>query len=69
MLKDKQEAKFGGVMSVQNTHVIPASLLRFSSIYTLISALLPYILFLGILCITSEYGGFQKLCGDAKKKK
>ena len=32
LLGDKQEAKFGGVMSVQNTHVIPASLLRFSSI-------------------------------------
>ena len=32
LLRDKQEAKFGGVMSVKNTHVIPASLLRFSSI-------------------------------------
>ena len=32
LLGDKQEAKFGGEMSVQNTHVIPASLLRFSSI-------------------------------------
>ena len=32
MLGDKQEAKFGGVTSVQNTHVILVSLLRFSSI-------------------------------------
>ena len=32
LLEDKQEAKFEGVMSVQNTHVIPASLLRFSYI-------------------------------------
>ena len=36
--------------------------------YILISALLPYILFLGLLCITGEYGGFRKLCGDMKKK-
>ena len=32
LLRDKQEAKFGGVMSVQNTHVITASLLHFSYI-------------------------------------
>ena len=35
----------------------------------LISALLPNILFLGLLCITGEYGGFQKLFGYVKKKK
>ena len=32
LLGDKQEAKFGGVMSVQNIHVISAYLLCFSSI-------------------------------------
>ena len=37
--------------------------------YILISAYLPYIRFLGLLCITGEYGGFRKLCGDMKKKK
>ena len=37
--------------------------------YILISALLPYIWFLGLLCITGEYGGFRKLCRDVKKKK
>ena len=37
--------------------------------YILISALLSYILFLGLLCITGEYGGFRKLYGDMKKKK
>ena len=36
--------------------------------YILISALLTYILFLGLLCITGEYDGFQKLCGDLKNK-
>ena len=36
--------------------------------YILISSLLSYIRFLGLLCITGEYGGFQKLCGDVKKK-
>ena len=37
--------------------------------YILINALLSYILFLGLLCITGEYGGFQELCGDVRKKK
>ena len=37
--------------------------------YILISALLPDILFLGLLCIAGEYDGFQKLFGNAKKKK
>ena len=37
--------------------------------YILVSALLPYSLFLGLLCIIGEYGGFRKLCGDVKKKK
>ena len=32
MLRDKQDVKFGGVMSAQNTHVIPAFLLCFCSI-------------------------------------
>ena len=36
--------------------------------YILISALLSDILFLGLLCIASEYGGFQKLFGNANKK-
>ena len=37
--------------------------------YILISALLPNILFLGLLCIVGKYGGFQKLFGNVKKKK
>ena len=37
--------------------------------YILISPLFPYILFLGVLCITGEYGGFRNLFGDMKKKK
>ena len=37
--------------------------------YILISALLPDILFLGLLWITGEYGGCQKLFGNVKKKK
>ena len=37
--------------------------------YILISALLPDILFLDLVCIASENGGFQKLFGNAKKKK
>ena len=37
--------------------------------YILISALLPDILFLDLMCIAGEYGGFQKLYGNMKKKK
>ena len=36
--------------------------------YILISALLPNILFLGLLCITSEYGCFQKLFWKCKEE-
>ena len=35
MLGDKQETKFGGVMSAYNTHIIPASVFHF---FTLISS-------------------------------
>ena len=69
MIGDKQEAKFGGVMCVQNCHVIPRLYFNLVLFYILISALLPYISFLGLLCITGEYGDFQKLCRDVKKKK
>ena len=55
-------------MSVQNTDVIPAPLLYFSSILYINKGIIaPYLIF-GSLCITGEYDGFQKLCGDMKKK-
>ena len=69
MLGDKKEAKFRGVMSVQNTHVIPVSLLCFSSILYINKCISALYLILGLLCITGEYGGFRKLLGDMKKKK
>ena len=37
--------------------------------YILTSALLCDILFLDLLCIAGEHGGFQKLFKNAKKKK
>ena len=37
--------------------------------YILISASLPDILFLGLLCLAGEYGGFHKLFGNVKKNK
>ena len=57
------------MISVQNTHVIPASLLRFRSILYMNKCIIALYLILGLFCITGEYGGFRKLCGDVKKKK
>ena len=37
--------------------------------YILISALLPDIEFLDLVCISGEYGDFQKLYGNTKMKK
>ena len=37
--------------------------------YILISALLPDIIFLDLVCIAGEYGDFQKLYGNTKMKK
>ena len=37
--------------------------------YILIGALLLNILFLNLVCIIGEYGGFQKFFGNTKKKK
>ena len=67
MLEDKQEAKFGGVMSVQNTHHIPAFDGVFDSFYLVISAFIVLYLILGFSCISSEKGGIWKLCGDLKE--
>ena len=39
------------------------------SSYILISALLLDILFLDLVCIVGEYGGYHKLYGNTKKKK
>ena len=69
MLRDKQEAKFRGVMSVQNTHLIPAFLLCVIFISYINKCIFVIYMILGLLCTIGKYGGFQKLCGDLKKKK
>ena len=57
-------------MSVQNTHAISTSLLHFSSILYINKCIIAiYLIFFGHLCITGEYGGFRKLCGDVTKKR
>ena len=68
MLGDKQDAKFGGVMSAQNTHHIPAFYHVFGSFHIVISVFTALYLILGFLCISSEKGGIWRLCGDLKKK-
>ena len=68
MLGDKQEAKFRGVMSAQNTHHIPAFDHVFDSFHLVISAFIVVYLILNILCISGEKGGIWKLCGDLKKE-
>ena len=56
-LGDKQEAKFGGVMSAQNTHHIPAFYHVFGSFHLVISVLIALYLILDFLCISGEKGG------------
>ena len=68
MLGDKQEAKFGGVMSTQNTHHIPAFDHVFDSFHLVISVFIIVYLILGFLCISGEKCGIWKLCGDLKKE-
>ena len=68
MLGDKQEAKFGGVMSAQNTHHIPVFDHIFSSFHLVINVFIVVYLILGFLCISGEKGGIWRLCGDVKKE-
>ena len=65
---DKQESKFEGVMSAQNTHHIPAFDHVFCSFYLVISAFIALYLILGFSCISGEKGSIWKLCGDLKKE-
>ena len=51
LLGDKQEAKFGGLMSAQNTHHIPACEHVFSSFHLVISVVIVLYMILGFLCI------------------
>ena len=51
LIGDKQEAKFGGVMSAQNTHHIPAFYRFFDSCHLVISAFIVIYLILSFLCI------------------
>ena len=67
MLGDKQEAKFGGVMSAQNTHHIPAFDHVFGLFHLVISVFIVVYLILGFLCISGEKCCIWKLCGDFKK--
>ena len=50
MLGDKKEAKFGGVMSVQNIHVIFVSLLCFSSISYINKCIIALYMIFGFFC-------------------
>ena len=68
MLGDKQEAKFGGVMSAQNTHHILVFDHVFGSFHLVISVLIVVYMILGFLCISGEKGGIWRLCGDMKKE-
>ena len=58
MLGDKQEATFGGVMSAQNTQVIPVSVLHFSRYF-----IFKYVVFVALSelvigCLLAEKGQF-----------
>ena len=68
MLEDKQEAKFGGVMSAQNTHHIPACEHVFGSFYLVISVVIVIYMILGFLCVSGEKGGIWRLCRDLKRR-
>ena len=65
---DKQEAKFGGVMSAQNTHHIPVFDHVFGSFHLVISVFIVIYLILSFLCISSENGSIWRLCGHVKKE-
>ena len=67
MLRDKQEAKFRGVMSTQNTHHILVFGRVFSSFHLVIIAFTVIYLILGFLCISGEKGCIWKLCEDWKE--
>ena len=67
MLGDKQEDKFGGVMSAQTTHHIPVFDHVFGLFRLVISVFIVVYLILGILYISGENGDIWKLCGDLKK--
>ena len=68
MLKDKQEAKFGGVMSAQKIHHILAFDHVFGSFYLVISAFIVVYLILSFLCISGEKCDIWKLCGDLQNE-
>ena len=68
MLGDKQEAKFGGVMSAQNTHDIPVFYHVFVSFHIVISVVIALYLILGLLCTSSEKDDIWRLYGDLKKE-
>ena len=68
MLGDKQEAKFGGVMSAQNTHHIPVCEHVFGSFNLVISAVIVAYLILDFLSISGEKCGIWRLCGYLKRR-
>ena len=68
MLGDKQEAKFGGVMSAQNIFHIPACEHVFESFHLVISVFIVVYLILVFLCILGEKCGIWRLCGDLKRR-
>ena len=57
MLGDKQETKFGGVMSAKKTHDILVFYHVFISFQIVISVVIALYLILGFLCTSSEKGG------------
>ena len=57
LLGDKQEAKFGGVISAQNTHHIPAFYHVFGSFHLVINVFIALYLILDFLSISGEKGG------------
>ena len=67
MLGDKQEAKFGAVMSTYNTHDIPAFYHVFVSFHIVISVVIALYLILDFLCTSSEKESILRLHGDLKK--
>ena len=57
LLRDKQKAKFGSVMSAQNTHDISAFYHVFVSFHIVISVVIALYLILGLLYTSGEKGG------------
>ena len=68
MLKDKQEAKFGCVMSAQNTYHIPAFYHIFDSFQLVINVFIALYMILSFLCISGEKCSIRRLFGDLKKE-